>query len=358
MKWRNLAMAAALLGAAGIGVWWFASSRASAGATGDTGESAVSAQVGTVALARAALPVTLTAFGEVAARKVESLGFPQAGQLLSVAVVPGQDVRSGELLANIGSDPAAQAAYAQAANALRLAQEEMQRNDALFKLQLATASQRDTAAKQLNDAQAALAAQAKLGGAQSASTLRAPFDGVVIAIPALQGDRVQAGATVVQLGRTGTLRALLAIEPSQAALLRAGMPVTLATPQDGGKPVVVVPLASVERLVDPKSQMATAIAVLPPELRGQFLVGMRVAATVELDKRDGWAVPRQAVLSDDNGSYLYQVAAGHARRVAVAKRAEAGELVGVDGKLDPALPVVAVGNYELEDGMAVRGAAR
>jgi hypothetical protein len=69
-------------------------------------------------------------------------------------------------------------------------------------------------------------------------------------------------------------------------------------------------------------------------------------------------VPRQAVLSDDNGSYLYQVAAGHARRVAVAKRAEAGNLVGVDGKLDPALPVVALGNYELEDGMAVRGAAR
>jgi multidrug efflux pump subunit AcrA (membrane-fusion protein) len=135
------------------------------------------------------------------------------------------------------------------------------------------------------------------------------------------------------------------------------MPVMLSTAQDGAKPAPVR-LTSVEKLVDPKSQMATAIAELPPALAGQFLVGMRIVATIELDKRSGWVVPRQAVLNDDNGSYLYQVAAGHARRVPVAKQAESGDQVGVDGKLDPALPVVSVGNYELEDGMAVRGAPR
>ncbi|HZV64557.1 MAG TPA: efflux RND transporter periplasmic adaptor subunit [Telluria sp.] len=356
MKRRNLAIAAALLAAAGIGGWWFFSAQASKPGA-DAAEPAVSAQVATVALARAELPMSITAYGEIASRKVESLGFPQPGQLLSVPVMAGQQVHGGDLLATIASDPAAQAAYAQAASAFKLAQDDLRRNEELFKLQLATAGQRDAAAKQLDDARAALAAQAKLGGAQASAALRAPADGVVAAIPAAQGDRLPAGATVIQFGRTGTLRAVLAIEPSQSALLRAGMPVMLSTAQDGAKPAPVH-LSSVERLVDPKSQMATAIAELPPALAGQFLVGMRIVATIELDKRSGWVVPRQAVLNDDNGSYLYQVAAGHARRVPVAKQAESGDQVGVDGKLDPALPVVSVGNYELEDGMAVRGAPR
>jgi len=37
---------------------------------------------------------------------------------------------------------------------------------------------------------------------------------------------------------------------------------------------------------------------------------------------------------------------------------EHGASYGVDGKLDPQLPVVVLGNYELQDGMPVREGAR
>jgi hypothetical protein len=83
-----------------------------------------------------------------------------------------------------------------------------------------------------------------------------------------------------------------------------------------------------------------------------------VEAAIRLGRIDAWSVPRQAVLSDEQGSYLFQVADGHARRVAVAVRGEDGATYGVDGKLDPNLPVVVLGNYELRDGMRVRGEAR
>ena len=77
-------------------------------------------------------------------------------------------------------------------------------------------------------------------------------------------------------------------------------------------------------------------------------------AAITLGEDNAWSVPRQAVLSDDQGSYLFQVANRHAQRVAVQVVGEAAQSYGVTGKLDPQLPVVVLGNYELRDGMAVR----
>jgi hypothetical protein len=83
-----------------------------------------------------------------------------------------------------------------------------------------------------------------------------------------------------------------------------------------------------------------------------------VEAAITLGAGDAWSVPRQAVLSDEQGSYLFQVAGGHAHRVAVKVLGETAQTYGVDGRIDPALPVVVLGNYELRDGMPVREGAQ
>lgn len=304
---------------------------------------------------RQSMPQTLDTFGDIAAGKPESLSFPQPGQLLRLPLVPGQRLRRGDTVAVIGTDPNTAAAYAQAANAVGFAQRELQRQQELAGLQLATQSQVDAARKQLEDSQAALAAQAKLGGAHASVTLTAPFDAVVTALPVAQGERVSAGAPVAQLGPTGHPRALLAIEPARSAAVKPGMAVTLKPLLDGAAPITAH-VATVDGVIDPKSQMVTAIVDLPASAAAGLVVGTRVEATITLGEGNAWSVPRQAVLSDDQGSYLFQVAGGHARRVAVNVLGETARTYGVDGPIDPAQQVVVLGNYELHDGMPVREA--
>jgi RND family efflux transporter MFP subunit len=301
------------------------------------------------------LPLTIDVFGLVATGMPQTLSFPQAGQLLRLAVVPGQRVRRGDLIATLGSDPGARSAYAQAESGLAFARRELQRNRDLLGLQLATQAQVDTAARQMADAQSALDTQAKLGGASAEARLSAPFDAVIAAVPVAQGDRLAAGAAVVQLGPVDRLRVLLAIEPAASAALRVGMPVSLRAVQ--GEQTVRAAIGALQNVVDPKTQMTGAIVPLPAGLPDGLLPGMQVTGTIELDRKQAWVVPRQAVLSDDKGTYLFQVLKGRARRVAVARLVDAGATFGVSGPLDPALPVVVLGNYELQDKMAVRTAA-
>jgi len=138
-------------------------------------------------------------------------------------------------------------------------------------------------------------------------------------------------------------QALLAIESSRSAAVKPGMLVTIKPLLDGTAPIAAQ-VATVDGVVDPKTQMVTAIAELPASQAADLAVGTRVEASITLGQDNAWSVPRQAVLSDEQGSYLFQVANGHARHVAVRVAGE-GAMYGVDGKLDPKLPVVVLGDY-------------
>jgi membrane fusion protein (multidrug efflux system) len=359
MKRRIALVCIVLLGAGVAGAWWNSHRNGlpaeSEAAEKPAGES--SALVKDQLVTKKMLPLKLTVFGEIATGKVVAVNVPQAGQVAQLHVLVGQAVHRDEALASLVTDPSAQAAYAQASSAADFARNEFRRNQDLFSLQLATQSQLETAKKQLQDAESNLAAQKKLGGEVSAVTVVAPFDGVVVALPVSQGDRIQAGATIAQLGHTDALRVQLGIEPTQSRLVRVGMPVSIAAVQDPTH-VIASKIAELHDVVDPKTQLVTAIVVVPVGAAPFLVAGMRAQATIQLGQREAWAVPRQAVLNDDKGSYLFQVSGGKAQRVEVDKLIETGDSFGVDGKLDPKMPVVVIGNYELEDGMSVREAAQ
>jgi hypothetical protein len=69
-------------------------------------------------------------------------------------------------------------------------------------------------------------------------------------------------------------------------------------------------------------------------------------------------VPRQAVLTDAQGAYIFQVVQGVAHRVNVTKGHESQGVVAISGTMDTKLPVVVLGNYVLQDGMKVREGAQ
>jgi RND family efflux transporter MFP subunit len=345
---------------AGAGWYWFQSNASSiaakpAEARSDADE--VSAQIQTEVLKKQALLSTLTVFGEVQPGRLIGISFARPGQIARVNVLPGQKVRQGMELATLASDPATELNYAQANNALGFAQRELERVQGLLSLQLATKSQVDSARKAVQDAQASLAAQKKLGAGTGTASVTAPFDGVVIAVSVAQGDRIQPGAAILQLGVTDSLRVQLGVEPEKSRLIHAGMPVRLAAVQNPEQKVRAV-VADIQDVVDPTSQLVNVVAMLSANLAKELVPGMRIQGTIELGQQEMWVVPRSAVLTDEKGAYLFQVEHRKARRVTVSKAIESGNVIGVDGKLDPALPVVVVGNYELQDGMAVRRAAQ
>jgi RND family efflux transporter MFP subunit len=346
---------------AGVG-WWLYQRHAASNQAPGTSNQGVATQEGSVLVKTEPLQIrpvtdTLTVYGDVMTGKVESVSFPRAGQVSHLLVLQGQRVKRGTPLATLVSDPSTQVTYNQAVNAVNSARGELKRNEELFSLQLATQSQVDNARKTLQDAQATLNAQRKLGGELGSATVAAPFDGVVTALAVGQGDRIQPGATILQLGHTDSLRVQFGIEPDDSRLVKVGMPVILASVQNSTQTVSAA-ITQMQDLIDPKTQLINAMVVLPVQSAIFLVPGMRVKGAIQVGEHKGWAVQRQAVLTDDQGAYIFQVSQGKARRVNVSKGQENQDLVAISGTMDTSLPVVVLGNYELQDGMKVREGAQ
>lgn len=315
-----------------------------------------SAQVQSVPVQQRLLTRAVTGFGAIAFTPdaVVDGNFAKPGRVLRVAVAPGQRVRRGEILIEIAADPSALLAYAQARDAVRFARREMARTRALFARQLATRAQIAAAQRALADAEHALAAERAMGAQNGRDRVVAPFDGTVMTVAAVAGDRFAAGANLVQVARTDRLQAILGIEPADRHGLRPGLPVALVSVSDP-KETATGTVSWVGGGIDPQSGLVR-VAVLVDS--GTLLAGAQVRADIAIERRRALAVPRQAVLRDGGHAYLFQVANRRAHRVGVRTGIEDAGWTEVRGRLVSGEPVVVVGNYELQDGMAVREESR
>ncbi|CAD6538457.1 hypothetical protein LMG27952_03359 [Paraburkholderia hiiakae] len=305
---------------------------------------------------------TVVAYGSVAsaASNATTISLPYLARVTRVLVQPGQTVVRGAPLFVVQADPNAVIAYTQAQSAATLARGELARTGSLSQDGLATQSQLAAAQKALDDAQQALAAQRATGIAAGSKTVTAPVAGVIAQLAAVPGDQIQAGTALAQLvaanGPVGNAANIsLSVEAADALTLRAGdrvvlrpLSASLGSRRAQGR-IVLVGAA-----IDTQSQLVNVGANVP--LAGTvFLPGTRVRADIDTQTGTWWKVPRASVLQDAKGSYVYQVAPNNkAHRVDVTVKVEHGDAYGVDGALEASRPLVVVGNYELEDGMAVR----
>jgi RND family efflux transporter MFP subunit len=297
---------------------------------------------------------SVEAYGTAAGdpRHARILGLAHGGQVVAVLASVGQAVHAGAPLLRIVPDPATRQAWTQARSALTLARDELQRTAALAARHLATRSQLAAARKAVSDAQAALAAQRALGGAQATNVLTAPADGVVTQVQARLGERFAANAPLLTFVPVGSLLAQLGAPPDQATRIATGMPVDVHAVYGDASGQGRVSMAG--SAIDPQTHLVPVQVALPAMLAAKLAPGAALQARIETTKYTAWAVPRAAVLHDDGGDYLFQLDHGRARRVAVRLRHPGGDSVGVLGKLDAKLPVIVQGAYELDDGMAAR----
>lgn len=336
-----LAMLALLFGAIGA-----------AGATPTVDVRTMTPRYGEIAQSVLAYGVIGTAPGNIA-----SVNLPYAARLVQLRVENGQRVARGSALFVAQADPSAVAAARQAAAALELARGELTRTQALYAQSLATRSQLETARKAARDAQSAFDAQQALGLGNGRVTITAPADGVVTQISVSPGDRVQAGAPILQLAlrSAGSPNVTLGVDPAAAAQLRAGDPITVSGLSPSLSRVRAQGrIAVIGAAVDPQTRLVDVNAAVALNDDG-LLPGMRVKGEISTRAGRHWIIPRSALLSDSRGEYVYQIGKDlRAHRIDVAMRVENGDDYGVDGALDAQRPLIVIGNYELRDGDAVR----
>jgi RND family efflux transporter MFP subunit len=297
---------------------------------------------------------TVRGYGTVATSEDAVIGvsFLHPGQISRLRVRPGGVVKAGEVLLELSTDPSATLGYQTAVAALDFAKRDLARTKTLLAQHLATNAQLAAAQKAVEDAMAAVEVQRKLGNDRNTEVITAPFNGYVTTLTVALGDRVQPNTTVLKLAPTDRVQLTVGLQPEDAARVQTGMAaevVPVFTPDSRLSGVVRGATGTINpatKRVDVWVELVAAEQELVP--------GTAVSVEIVLEQHTGWVVPRDAVLRDGKGDYIFQVTGSKAARVPVKTGIETDKYTEIIGPIDTKRPIVTVGNYELQDGMAVR----
>lgn len=300
---------------------------------------------------------TIDLHGLTRAADRAQLGFTQPGRLARRPATEGDRVERGDALAVLDDAPLrAQLAAAEAQVTglevrLDQLQVELDRAERLVE-QDALPSQKRDEARSSADALTASLSAARAGRDEAArqvreATLRAPFDGLVMATLASPGEVVGAGTPVLILqGQGGEVvvevpQALYSsIEPGAPARVRL-----VALDRE---------LAGTVRSVGRSPAGPGRLFAVVVALEQQVDPGLSAVVELQIPLEPGLAVPLRAIADPTGGRpVVWTVRDGVAREVGVQTGALVDRLVSVDGDLDLGDAVVVAGLVALADGAEV-----
>lgn len=305
------------------------------------------ADVNTIQLVRRTVPVHVPAFGSIVAGPAAvNITLAAPGIVTAVQVRPGQAVAAGQILAHVAPDPQSVADLRKAENDLQAAQAARAHVAALLAAHLATEADLAASMQAENDEAAGLAALRALGTGVSRE-VTAPFAGIVTSVTALPGGASPAGTPLFRLAAPSGLVAVAGLPEAASRQVQPGDAAMLTALNTGTRlRAIVVQRAA---MLDPQTGLVDV--TLAPQ--GAVPLGEPVALTITAGSVTGYPVPRDAVLQDAQGDYVFQLDAhGIAHREAVQVLEADGATSVLAPDLDAALPLVTTGAYQLEDGMA------
>lgn len=291
--------------------------------------------------------IEVRAVGTVAAAKAVTL-YPQVtGIVTDVAFVQGSDVKEGDALLRL-DDADQQVAVDKAKLDVQTAQAAYDRATQLAQSNNATAVA-------VTDAKTALAqAQISLRSAQldlAKRTVTAPFAGTIGLTDISIGDLVTSSKAIASLDDMSTVTVSFAVPERASGLVTTNDEVTGSTDALAGKSFTGH-ITAVDSRVDPTTRTLNVQASLPNDADA-LKPGM--ALTIDL-KFPGTAHPSVSSLAiqwDRNGSYVWKVVGGKAKRTSIQIIARHSGVVTVAGDLSEGDAVVTEGVLRVRDGLAV-----
>lgn len=271
--------------------------------------------VSVVSPGRATVEGTIAATGTIGARREIPVGVVgEGGRVISVAADQGDWVRQGQVLVAVDRSVQNQQASGAAAqiNVARADASLAQANlDRALKLVdrgfVSTAdvdrltATRDAAVARVRVAEASLR---ELQARNARLNIVAPVSGLVLTRAVEPGQTIGAGSPAVfTLAQGGEMELLARLSEEDLARVRVGTPVTV-TPVGLDRSYTGT-IWQVEPTIDPQTRQGTARVALAyaPGLRpGGFASAVVNAGTVVAPM-----LPESAVMSDDNGNYVYIV---------------------------------------------------
>ncbi|RIA55736.1 efflux RND transporter periplasmic adaptor subunit [Dichotomicrobium thermohalophilum] len=271
--------------------------------------------------------------------------YPEVSGIVSeIDFDAGDRLKEGDVIVRL-NDREARIAVGIAEAKLAEAQRTVERYEALLKRNAIAMAQVDTARTTRRTAELELE-QAR--EALADRTIRAPFDGVV-GIPQVEvGDRVTDSTAITSFDDRSLILVEFEVPEIYLKRIKVGHPITATTPGFRGR-TFDGRITEINSRVDPQSRSVRLRAALenPDDvLRG----GMSFRVTLVLDGGEYPSVPELSLLWERDGSYVWAVEDGKAKKVAVTvvKRAEGRVLVA--GNLAPGQLVVVEGTQRLRPG--------
>jgi membrane fusion protein, multidrug efflux system len=343
-----------LLVAAGVFAAWFWFKSSNAPVAEEASERPV-ASVETAVLADQPIAQTIEVFGVMVAAPsgdhVTSAPYDCVVRKIYVGV--GTPVTAGEVLLEVEPSPEAKLAADSARSLLVLATKSLAATQQRYDLKLATNQELLTAQQAADDAQlkADSFAARGLGGD---GRITAPAAGVVTHLDLFAGALAPTGTALVTVSTGGQMEARLGIEAAEVGVVASGQTVTLESSNRANPETVASTVRTVGAALDPAT--GTAEVRTPVPTGAPLLFGEHVRAQIQVQQKDhALVVPRSAVLPDDEKHVLFTVKNGLAVRHEVKTGLSTDDLIEVSGEgLQAGDLVVTLGNYELEDGMAVQ----
>jgi len=313
-------------------------------------EKAVPVLVGTVQ--RGPITASISAASTIEAERQVTVNAESTGRIIKLTVEEGDTVKKGQLLARIKYE-AQSSGLDRAETSFERAQEDYENVKALY--------QRNVASKDELDAAKAAYENARIDVRDRERDVRntrviAPFAGTVTERFASQGSFIANGQPILSVTDFDTLVARVYVPEKELDRIKVGQPARVVGKAAKGR-VGTGTIRRIAPIVDPTTGTVKLTVGLPPELAGGetgFLPGMYAEVTLTTERReDALLVPKQAVVHDEEDTFVFVVEGDRARRTRVKPGSSDAVKTEILEGLDVGTEIVIAGQSGLKEGSLI-----
>jgi RND family efflux transporter MFP subunit len=290
----------------------------------------------------------VAAVGSGRARQQVTLTTRVAGVIAEVSFEGGQQVKSGQVLVKLNSEPeaiAVETAAAQRAQAFDTVERYKQLNENA--LSRVTRAEADTALK------VADAALRRAREDLDRMTIKAPFDGVMGLTNLQTGDYLAVGNPVASIDDRSTIIIEFTVPEAVSPSIKIGMPMRASLAARPGE-VHNGTVQAVGTRIDPVTRTLTVRGEIPNPDQS-LIPGSTFSVSVQLAGDEAPVVPGLAIQWDRKGAYVWRLKNdATVERVDAAIISRDGDRVFIDAALKPGDKVVSEGGGLLRAGQAVK----